>query len=111
MIVIMIVMVFVVLLGAFSLAYQVYRLTELDAQCRGFKHPKFWGLFSIGGNNSSGLFLYLIGRKKYPIHLSESDQAVMTSRKHKAGISLCFIAVGAIVLVLIGVFTEFSGVL
>lgn len=104
MVVIMIVMVFVVLLGAFSLAYQVYRLTELDARCRGFGHPKFWGIFSISGGNSSGLFLYLIGRKKYPIEISESDRAIMESRKKRAGISLCFIAVGAVVLVFTGVF-------
>ena len=106
MIVIMIVMVFVVLLGGFSLAYQIYRLTELDAHCRGLKHPKFWGFFSIGGQNSSGFLLYLIGRKKYPIEMSESDANVMSSRKQKAGVSLCFIAVGAIVLVLLGVFGD-----
>ncbi len=103
MVVIMIVMVFVVLLGAFSLTYQVYRLTELDARCRGLSHPKFWGFFSISGGNSSGLFLYLIGRKKYPIELGESDRAAMASLKKRAGISLCFIAVGAIVLVFTGV--------
>lgn len=39
----MIVFLFIALLGAFTLAYQIFRLTELDAKCRGLKHPKFWG--------------------------------------------------------------------
>ena len=47
----LIIFVFMVLMGAFALAYQIFRLTELDAKCRGLKHPKWWGLFSLSGNN------------------------------------------------------------
>lgn len=91
--------IFIALMGAFTLAYQVYKLTELDARCRGLKHPKLWGLLSVSGNNgSSGLLLYLIGRRKHPVAMSEGDQAVMNSRKKKAGVSLLFLVVGTIAL-------------
>ena len=87
-----IIIVFIVLLGMFTLAYQIYKLTELDARCRGLKHPKLWGLFSLSGNNGSGgLILYLIGRRKYPITINEDELAQMTSRKKRAGVSLIFI--------------------
>lgn len=57
-----VVLMFMVVLGAFSLAYQVFWLISLDAESRGLKHPKFWGLFSLsGGNGSGGLLLYLFG--------------------------------------------------
>lgn len=97
----MIVFVFVIMLGAVSLAFQIFRLTEMDAKSRGLKHPKFWGFFSLSGNNGGGgLLLYLLGRRKYPSTMTEEEKAVMTSRKKKAGVSLCFIAVGAIAMIL-----------
>ena len=100
---VMIVLVFAVLLGAFTLSYQLYRLIELDARCRGLKHPKFWALFSLGGGNGNGgLLLYLLGRGKYPLQLSEEQSAWMASRKKRAGVSLCFLAVGTIGLLFLG---------
>ena len=101
-------MVFIVLLGAITLAYQIFRMTELDARCRGFKRPKFWGFFSLSGKNGSGgLILYLIARKKYPITISASEQKEMNSRKQKAGVSLLFLAVGAIVLFAVTINSNF----
>ncbi len=41
MTVIAVTLVFMVLLGAFTLGYQVYQLVVLDAKSRGLKHPKF----------------------------------------------------------------------
>lgn len=38
-----IILVFLVLLGAFTLSYQIFKLIELDAKSRGLKHPKLWG--------------------------------------------------------------------
>lgn len=100
----LILLVCAVLLGAFSLAFQIYHLTELDARCRGLKHPRFWGLFSMGGNNGSGgLILYLIGRRKYPITMTENQRQIMESRKKKAGISLALIALSTIGLVIVAV--------
>ena len=81
--------------------YQVYQLTVIDAAARGLKHPKLWGLLAANGNNSSGLLLYLIGRRNYPVNSMDSRQVVvMEKRKKTAGIGLVFVAVGAIGLVL-----------
>lgn len=102
----MIILLFVVLLGAFNLSYQIYRLTELDAKCRGLKHPKFWGLFSLSGNNGGGgLLIYLIGRRKYPSAMTEDDNLKMESRKKKAGVALIFITLATIGLIISCVFT------
>jgi hypothetical protein len=90
---------FIALLGAFTLEYQVYKMTELDARCRGLKHSKFWGVFSLSGNNGcGGLILYLIGRKKYLVSMNDCELNEMNSRKKKAGVSLIFLAVGTIAL-------------
>lgn len=94
----LIVLVFISILGASTLAYQVFKMTELDAKSRGFKHPKAWGFFALGGNNSSGLLLYLIGRKKYLSHMSDLDKQIIESRKKKAGVSLIFFAISTIIL-------------
>ena len=87
--------------GAIETVYQVYQLTVIDAAARGLKHPKLWGLLAANGNNSSGLLLYLIGRRNYSVNCMDSRQvAIMDKRKKAAGIGLVFVAVGAIGLVL-----------
>lgn len=96
LLVIQVIFVCMIILGAFTLTYQIFRLTALDAKCRGFKHPGFWGIFSAGGGNSGGLLLYLIGRRKYPVSMNDAEKAIMDSRKKRAGVSLCFIASGAL---------------
>ncbi len=86
--------------GAIETVYQVYQLTVIDAAARGLKHLKLWGLLAANGNNSSGLLLYLIGRRNYPVNSMDSRQVVvMEKRKKAAGIGLVFVAVGAIGLV------------
>lgn len=105
MIVFAVILVFIVILGASTLAYQIFRLVTMDAESRGLKHPKLWGLFSLSGNNGSGgLILYLIGRNRYPSDMPEDQKDVFGSRKKRAGISLCFIAVGMIGLIGIALF-------
>lgn len=84
------------LIGAINLVYQVYKITVLDARARGLKHPKFWGLFVTGGNNSSGLLVYLIGRRKYPTNISEEDTQEIEVRKKKTTVCLLFLVVGFI---------------
>ena len=87
--------------GAIETVYQVYQLTVMDAAARGLKHPKLWGLLAANGNNSSGLLLYLIGRRNYPVNSMDTRQVVvMEKRKKAAGNGLVFVAVGAIGLVL-----------
>ena len=90
------------LVGGFFNMYQLYRLVQVDAQCRGLKHPKLWGLFSASGNNSAGmLLLYLIGRRKHPVlSMSEEQKKFMEQCKQKIGVGFIFLAAGAVVLVL-----------
>ena len=90
-----------VMAGSVFTAYQLYKLVEIDAESRGLKHPRLWGAFSLAGNNSSGLLLYLLGRRKYPvIALTKERQAAKGRRKKKIGVSFAFQAVGAIVFIL-----------
>lgn len=90
----------VLLVGITCTMYQIYKITIIDAKSRGLKHPKFWAFFSMSGNNSSGLLLYLIGRRRYPIiNMSETNQKEITTRKKKIGLGLIFLAVGSIGLI------------
>ena len=100
----LIVLAFIMILGATTLTYQVYKMTELDAISRGFKHPKLWGVFSLSGNTGGGLVIYLIGRRKYPSSMSEADKSVMESRKKRAGVSLIFMALSSIALFAVCIF-------
>lgn len=105
MIVLATILAFMVLLGALTLTYQLYKLVVLDAEGRGLKHPKFWGIFSLGGNNGSGgLILYLLGRNRYPSHMTDDAKLVLNSRKRKTGLSLCFIAIGTIGFICVALF-------
>lgn len=90
-----------VIVGSFFCVYQIYKLVQVDAECRGLKHPKLWGLFSITGNGQSGLILYLIGRRKYPVlSMTEEQKGLMARRKKRFGVGLLFLAAGAVVCVL-----------
>lgn len=87
-----------VIVGSFFCVYQLYRLVQVDADCRGLKHPKLWGLFAISGNGQSGLLLYLIGRRKYPVVNMTREQSLrMDKGKKKFGVGLVFLILGAIV--------------
>ncbi len=55
----------------------------------------------MGGNNSSGLLLYLIGRRNHPIlNMSDEDRELIEKRKKAAGIGIAFLAIGAIGLII-----------
>ena len=83
--------------GVSCVVFKIFKKTVIDATARGLKHPKFWGVFTMSGNNSSGLLMYLIGRRKYPIvNMSESNSKELEKRKKSAGIGLLFLAVGVI---------------
>ena len=85
------------IVGAVCVAYQLYCIVAIDAKARGLKHPRLLGFITIGSNNNSGLLLYLIGRRKYPmIHMPESDRQEIVKRKKSAGVGLVFLSVGAI---------------
>ena len=87
----------IALVGGIETVYQIYRLTVIDATIRGLKHPKLWGLLASNGNNSSGLLMYLISRRKYPIiNMSENNAKELEKRKKSAGVGLVFLAIGVI---------------
>lgn len=93
------------IVGAWGTAWQIYQLTIIDARARGLKHPRFWGLVAANANNSSGLLLYLLGRRRHPyVDLTKEDQEQLALRKHKAQICLVFLVVSAILTVLCLVF-------
>lgn len=90
-----------VLVGSFFCVYQLYRMVQVDAECRGLKHPRLWGLLAASGNGQSGLLLYLIGRRKHPVlSMSKEQKEFMGQRKKRFGVGLLFLAVGAVVCVL-----------
>ena len=83
--------------GALNVLFQIYHMTVIDATARGLKHPKLWGIFTMSGNNSGNLLMYLIGRRKYPIvNMSERGTREINRRKKAAGAGLVFLAVGVI---------------
>lgn len=94
-----VVFIFMVLLGSSTLAYQVFKMTELDARSRGFKHPKFWGLFATGGQNAGGLIMYLIGRRNYPSSMTKEEKKIIESRKKKIAVCLSFLVIASIGLI------------
>ena len=88
----------IALVGAICTAWQIYQMTVSDAKARGLKHPKFWGFWAMNGNNSSGLILYLIGRRKYPVqNMSIEDQEKIETRKKAAGAALVFMTLGFVI--------------
>ncbi len=90
----------VTLVGAAECTWQFYHMVTADAKARGLAHPKFWGLFAISANNSSGLIMYLIGRRKYPLlDMSDSTKNEMDRRKKAVGAGLFFLAAGSIGLI------------
>lgn len=94
----------VMLVGAVNTVWQIYKIVGLDAESRGLKHPRLWRFFAANTNGSSGLILYLIGRRKYPvIRLSEETRREIESRKKRAGAGLVFLAVGMMGIVITGV--------
>lgn len=88
----------ILIVGGIVSAYQLYRLVEADARCRGMKHPRLWGVFASGGNNQSGIILYLITRRSYPIlSMSDTDKAHIEKCRKKIGAGLIFITLGGII--------------
>lgn len=89
-----------VIVGSFYSVYQLYGLVRTDAECRGLKHPKLWGFFAISGNGQTGLLLYLLGRRKYPIlHKTQEQELSMGRNKKRFAVGLVFLALGAIICV------------
>ena len=90
----------ILLVGSIYFARRLYEIVQIDARARGFRHPKTWGLFSISSNNGSGLLLYLIKRRKYPIiELSKEDMERIEKGKKAISAAIIFVAMGAILII------------
>ncbi len=90
-----------VIVGSFFCVYQIYRLVQVDAECRGLKHPRLWGLLAASGNGQTGVLLYLVGRRKHPVlSMSEGQRDDMGRRKKRFGVGLVFLTLGAVICVL-----------
>lgn len=86
-----------IIVGALHVGFQLFKITSLDAETRGLSHPKLWGLLATSGNNSAGLIMYLISRRKYlVINMSEEVIHEIESRKKRAGVGILFLALGTI---------------
>ncbi|HJA40999.1 MAG TPA: hypothetical protein H9667_05690 [Firmicutes bacterium] len=85
------------IVGALHIGFQLFKIIVLDSEARRLKHPKLWGLLSASGNNSSGLIMYFIARRKYPIvDMSMETHREIEARKKRAGVGIVFLALGAI---------------
>ena len=92
------------LVGVISVVYQIFQMVVIDARARNLKHPGSWGVFTLGSDN---LILYLIGRRRYPVvRMTDADRKEMARRKKVIGVSLAFMAAGAIGIVLYGTLTS-----
>ena len=85
----------VFLVGGALAMYQLYKLVRTDAACRGIKTPRLWGALAAGGNNQSGIVLYLIYRRRYPIIGVTDEQKMLMDRcKKKIAVGLIFLVIG-----------------
>ena len=90
----------ILLVGSICFEHRLYEIVQIDARSRGFRHPKTWGLCSISSNNGSGLLLYLIKRRKYPIiELSKEDMERIEKGKKAISAAIIFVATGAILII------------
>ena len=78
------------------------KLLYLDAVSREMSHPKLWAAIGAGSNNGSGLLMYLIHRKNYPVkeELNESDRNKYLKYKKTIYVGLTFMTIGAIGIVI-----------
>lgn len=85
----------VFLVGSVFATYQLYKLVQTDAACRGIKTPRLWGVLAAGGNNQSGIILYLICRRRYPIiSVTGEQREFMDKCKKKFAVGLICLVVG-----------------
>ncbi len=86
------------LVGITCVVCALIKLIYLDAISREMSHPKLWAVVGAGGNNGSGILMYLIHRKNYPIkkELNESDRNKYLKYKKAIYVGLAFMSIGAI---------------
>lgn len=73
----------VILVTSIFLYHYLYQLVLLDAKSREIDHPKLWSLFAAGGQNGSGLLLYLFKRRKTASFLTAEQNVKFLGIKRK----------------------------
>ena len=77
------------LIGIVLTVVHVYRFTVTDAKSRGMENSKAMGLLATSGQRGSGMLLYLLKRKKYPvISISAQDKKLLSQCKVRTGIGV-----------------------
>ncbi|WP_455332042.1 hypothetical protein [Facklamia hominis] len=103
--VIMVVSGAVFLMGALLLNYNLYQLVAIDARARGMKHPRLWGALSLSDGHGTGLVTYLLFRRKYARRaLTQQESLEFSLYKKKAQLSLIIFLVGAVPLIVTGIY-------
>lgn len=86
----------IVIVSGILAVCQLFLLVKTDAKCRGLNCPTFWGVVASGGNNQSGLIMYLIIRRKFPIvSMTEEQKSFMERCKKKIKVGIIFLIIGA----------------
>ena len=93
----------IIILSGIYLTYQLFQVVYLDAKYRHIKKPKLWAWFSISGQHSEGLILYLLTRKKHPREAFSDDDFLAFQKGKKKAIAAFIFEVIGVVLFLIGI--------
>ncbi|MGY3749047.1 hypothetical protein [Vagococcus acidifermentans] len=90
----------IIISGSVWLAVHVFQLIKIDAAARHIKHGNWlWPLISVSGQNSSGLLLYFIKRRKYPADYSAEDKAAAVKLKKAIYKGLVIQLIGGLLLI------------
>lgn len=96
----------ILIVGIVCFVVYLMKLVYLDALVRDIQRPKLWTFIALGSNNGSGLLLYLIHRRKYPMKRELTDMESYQYKHYKKCIyvGLTFVVIGAVGMVLCGMY-------
>lgn len=89
-----------IIVGIVTFIINLYKLVVIDATSRNIPKARFWGVVSLGGNNSSGLLLYLIKRRNFPvIELSKDEKIEKDRRKQTIKVGFLFTIIPLLIMI------------
>lgn len=87
----------VYLIGMVLTVVHVYRFTVTDAKSRGMENPKAMGFLATTGQRGSGMLLYLLKRKKYPVQSSSAEEKKLLRKcKVRTGIGVAVMVISVL---------------